>query len=200
MLMLDPARILPNPLQLQLSRHVLVRCCLSRDVAGPGGGAFPESGRGHHEAILSLSSQHQRIRFSDSVVTGSIIFPLSGIAFIIIETQDFCDSSAEVKLMKRIEQFVRIHRNSFLLLVAGLYGQKEWDILFKIQLRFLGSNLKIIPSHNAGDVVRSMLTIAKVTCKPHADSIRDRIAMNRAQIIERSPVWEMLRKRQLNVA
>ncbi|XP_069792469.1 protein SPO16 homolog isoform X2 [Narcine bancroftii] len=144
----------------------------------------------HHEAILSLTNQHQRIRFSDSVVTGSIIFPIS----------DFCDRSAETMLMERIEQFVRIHRNSFLLLAAGLFGQKEWDVLFKIQLRFLGSNLKIIPSHNAADVVRSMLTIAKVTCKPHVDSVRDRIAMSRAQIIERSPVWEMLRKRQLNDA
>ncbi|XP_059839546.1 protein SPO16 homolog [Hypanus sabinus] len=101
--------------------------------------------------------------------------------------------------MERIEQFVHIHRNSFLLLSAGLYGQKEWDVLFKIQLRFLGNNLKIIPSHNAGDMVRSMLTIAKVTSKPHADSVRDRIAMTRAQIIERSPVWEMLRQWQLNV-
>ncbi|GCB84310.1 hypothetical protein scyTo_0024863, partial [Scyliorhinus torazame] len=36
-----------------------------------------------------------------------------------------------------------------------------------------------------------------VTCKPHVDSVRDRIAMIRAQIIERSPVWEMLHKRQL---
>ncbi|GCB75826.1 hypothetical protein scyTo_0015376 [Scyliorhinus torazame] len=89
----------------------------------------------HHEAILSLSNQHQRIRFSDSVVTGSIIFPPSGIAFIIVEIQDFCDNSAETKLIERIEQFVRIHRNSFLLLAAALYGPKEWEILFKIQQR-----------------------------------------------------------------
>ncbi|XP_055497383.1 protein SPO16 homolog [Leucoraja erinacea] len=151
-----------------------------------------------HDTILSLSREHQRIRFSDSVVTGSIIFPLSGVAFIIIGTQDFCDNSTETKLMERIELFVRIHRNSFLILTAGLYGQKEWDVLFKIQLRFLGNNLKIIPSHNTSDIVKSMLTLAKVTCKPHADSVRDRIAMSRAQIIERSPVWEMLHKRQLN--
>ncbi|XP_041063769.1 protein SPO16 homolog [Carcharodon carcharias] len=154
----------------------------------------------HHEAILSLSNQHQRIRFSDSVVTGSIIFPLSGIAFIIVEIQDFCDNSTETKLIDRIEQFVRIHRNSFLLLAAALYGPIEWEILFKIQQRFLGSNLRIIPAHNAGDIVKSMLTIAKVTCKPHVDSVRDRIAMIRAQVIERSPVWEMLHKRQINDA
>ncbi|XP_078075172.1 protein SPO16 homolog [Mustelus asterias] len=123
-----------------------------------------------------------------------------GIAFIIVEVQDFCDNSAETQLLERIEQFVRIHRNSFLLLAAALYGPKEWEILLKIQQRFLGSNLRIIPTHNAGDMVNSMLTIAKVTCKPHVDSIRDRIAMIRAQIIERSPVWEMFHKRQLNDA
>ncbi|XP_043554721.1 protein SPO16 homolog isoform X1 [Chiloscyllium plagiosum] len=122
------------------------------------------------------------------------------IAYIIMEIEDFCDNSREIKLMEQIEQFVHIHRNSFLLLAAALYGAKEWEILFKIQQRFLGSNLKIIPAHNSGDMVKSMLTIAKVTCKPHVDSVRDRIAMIRAQIIEHSPVWEMLHKQQLNDA
>ncbi|XP_067894143.1 protein SPO16 homolog [Heterodontus francisci] len=165
-----------------------------------GGAVIVSTALQHHEAISSLSNQHQRIRFSDSVIIGSIIFPPSGVAFIIVEIQDFCDKSTEAKLIERIEQFVHIHRNSFLLLAAALYGPKEWEILFKLQQRFLGSNLRIIPAHNTGDMVKSMLTIAKATRKPHVDSVRDRIAMIRAQIIERSPVWEMLHKRQLNDA
>ncbi|GCC31254.1 protein SPO16 homolog [Chiloscyllium punctatum] len=165
-----------------------------------GGAIIVSSSLQHHEVISSLSNQQQRIRFSDAVIPGSIIFPLSGIAYIIMEIEDFCDNSREIKLMEQIEQFVHIHRNSFLLLAAALYGAKEWEILFKVQQRFLGSNLKIIPAHNSGDMVKSMLTIAKVTCKPHVDSVRDRIAMIRAQLIEHSPVWEMLHKQQLNDA
>ncbi|XP_042190855.1 protein SPO16 homolog [Callorhinchus milii] len=158
-----------------------------------GGGS---EGLQHHEVVASLSSQRQRIRFSDSVVDGSIIFPLSGVAFIIAEVQDLSNNSAGRKLTEQIERFAHIHRNSFLLLVAALFGSEEWDILYKLQQRFLGGNLRIIPIHNVGDMVKSMVTIAKATCKPHVDSVRDRIAMARAQIIECSPVWEMLRKQQ----
>ncbi|KAK2540308.1 hypothetical protein Q9233_001180 [Columba guinea] len=64
--------------------------------------------------------------------------------------------------------------------------------------RFLGSNLRIIPVHNAAETVKLMLTIAKVTSRPRADDIRYKMAMTKAQIIEKSPVWKMLQEYQLH--
>ncbi|KAJ8418548.1 hypothetical protein AAFF_G00000470 [Aldrovandia affinis] len=46
-------------------------------------------------------------------------------------------------------------------------------------------------------MLKGMLTIAKATSKPHVVSVRDRMSLARAHIIERSPVWEMLRDMQL---
>uniref|UniRef100_A0A8C8S3S8 Chromosome 1 open reading frame 146 n=1 Tax=Pelusios castaneus TaxID=367368 RepID=A0A8C8S3S8_9SAUR len=98
----------------------------------------------------------------------------------------------------RIQKFINVHRNSFLLLSAALHGPKEWDLMFRIQKRFLGSNLRVIPVHNTAETVKLMLTIAKTTSKPHIDNIRYRMLMAKDQITEQSPVWKMLHKIQLD--
>ncbi|XP_064416133.1 protein SPO16 homolog isoform X4 [Latimeria chalumnae] len=110
-----------------------------------------------HEVATSLISQQHRVRFSDTVEEGSIIFSLS----------------------------------------AALHETREWETMIRIQQRFLGSNLRIIPVHNTNDIVKSILTIAKATCKPAVDNIWCRMVMATAQITDRSLVWEMLHKLQL---
>ncbi|KAM3875771.1 protein SPO16 homolog [Diretmus argenteus] len=159
----------------------------------------------HHEALRMLSTQQHRIRLSDSVASGAFVFPLSGTAFLVVDPQELpgareesgargeSGAREESKVLEKIEMFVQVHRNSFLLLHVPFYGEKELDTLSVIQHRFFGSNLRILPVRNNADIVKAMLTIAKATSKPHVDSIRDRMSLARAHVIERSPVWEMLR-------
>ncbi|XP_078114321.1 protein SPO16 homolog [Sander vitreus] len=147
----------------------------------------------NNDTIRMISAQQHRIRFSDSVESGAFIFPLSGTAFLLVDPQDLLEHFEESGLIKRIKTFVQVHRNSFLLLYAPFNGKKELEILSVIQQRFFGSNLRILPVRNNAEIVKGMLTIAKATSKPHVDSIRDRMSLARAHIIESSPVWEMLR-------
>ncbi|XP_040264673.1 protein SPO16 homolog [Bufo bufo] len=144
-----------------------------------------------HEVIATLRNQQHKIRFSKSLLAGSIIFPLSGIAFLLANAQEALGSQRE-DAFDKIQQFTSIHRNSFLVLVAALHGPEERDLMFSIQLRFLGSNLKIIPAHNSVETVKSILTIAKATSKPHLESIRDRLLQAKMHIAENSPVWKTL--------
>nr|XP_046248354.1 protein SPO16 homolog isoform X1 [Scatophagus argus] len=146
-----------------------------------------------HETNRMLSAQQHRIRFSDSVDPGTFIFPLSGTAFLLVDPQDLPGPFEESGLFERIETFVQVHRNSFLLLYAPFNGRKELDILSAIQHRFLGSNLKVLPVRNNAEIVNGMLTIAKATSKPHADSVSDMMSLAQAHVTESSPVWEMLR-------
>ncbi|XP_039583108.1 protein SPO16 homolog [Passer montanus] len=148
-----------------------------------------------HEISTALQRQQHRVRYSESVETGSVIFPLSGIAFILSDTQDLLRTGEE-EFSKRIQKFINIHRNSFLVLSAALHGPEEWSIMFSIQRRFLGSNLRVIPVHNPAETVKLMLTMAKVTSKPQADDTRCKMEMTKAQIIEKSPVWKMLQEYQ----
>ncbi|XP_068446026.1 protein SPO16 homolog isoform X1 [Clinocottus analis] len=147
----------------------------------------------NHDTNRMLSAQQHRIRFSDGVESGAFIFPLSGIAFLLVDPQDLLEHFEESGLTERIQTFVQVHRNSFLLLCAPFNGKKELEILSMIQHRFFGSNLRILPVRNNAEVVRGMLTIAKATSKPHVDTIRDRMSLARARVIESSRVWEMLR-------
>uniref|UniRef100_A0A3Q3VVY6 Uncharacterized protein n=1 Tax=Mola mola TaxID=94237 RepID=A0A3Q3VVY6_MOLML len=146
-----------------------------------------------HEASRMLSAQRHRVRFSDSVQSGAFIFPLSGTAFLLLEPGDVPGRVEESGLTEKIKTFVQVHRNSFLILYAPFNGTKELEMLSEIQHRFLGSNLRILPVRNNAEIVKGMLTIAMATSKPHADLIHDRLSLARADIIESSPVWEMLR-------
>uniref|UniRef100_A0A8D0L2I0 Chromosome 1 open reading frame 146 n=1 Tax=Sphenodon punctatus TaxID=8508 RepID=A0A8D0L2I0_SPHPU len=150
-----------------------------------------------HEVSASLKNQHHRVRYSDSVGNGSIIFSLSGVAFLLADAQDLFMTGTE-PCFDKIEKFINIHRNSFLLLSAALHGPREWDLMFRIQQRFLGSNLRTIPVHNSAEAVKHMLTIAKITSKPHLDNISYRMIMAKTQIVEQSPVWKMLHQFQLD--
>ncbi|XP_061634358.1 protein SPO16 homolog isoform X2 [Phyllopteryx taeniolatus] len=138
-----------------------------------------------------LRAQQHRIRLSDSVECGAFIFPLSGTAFKLVEPENVQDESV---LVEQIQKFVQVHRNSFVLLYAPFNGKRQLDMLSLIQQKFFGTNLRILPVRNNGDVLKGMLTIAKATSKPHVDRIRHRMAVARTRIVERSPVWDMLRK------
>ncbi|XP_062469194.1 protein SPO16 homolog [Pezoporus occidentalis] len=150
----------------------------------------------NHEISTVLQRQQHRIRYSDSVEPGSVIFSLSGVAFMLSDTQDLL-MTGEEEFSQRIQKFMSIHRNSFLVLSAALHGPEEWNVMLKIQKRFLGSNLRVIPVHNSAETVKLMLTIAKITSKPQANDIRYKMATTKAQIIEKSPVWKMLQEYQL---
>uniref|UniRef100_A0A663DRY3 Chromosome 1 open reading frame 146 n=1 Tax=Aquila chrysaetos chrysaetos TaxID=223781 RepID=A0A663DRY3_AQUCH len=151
----------------------------------------------NHEISTILQRQQHRVRYSESVEMGSVIFSVSGVAFILSDTQELL-MTGEEQFSKRIQKFINIHRNSFLVLSAALHGPEEWNVMFRIQRRFLGSNLRVIPVHNTAETVKLMLTIAKVTSKPQADDTRYKIAMAKSQIIENSPVWKMLQDYQLH--
>ncbi|KFV95485.1 Uncharacterized protein C1orf146, partial [Eurypyga helias] len=146
-----------------------------------------------HEISTILQRQQHRVRYSESVEIGSMIFSLSGIAFLLADTQDLLVTGEE-EFFRRIQKFINIHRNSFLVLSAPLHGPEEWNVMFRIQKRFLGSNLHIIPVHNTAETVKLMLTIAKITSKPQADEARYKMAVTKAQIIENSPAWKMLQE------
>ncbi|XP_012737970.2 uncharacterized protein C1orf146 homolog [Fundulus heteroclitus] len=147
----------------------------------------------NHDTCRTLSAQQHRIRFSDSVEAGAFIFPRSGTAFLLVDPQHLPEPLEESGLTERIQKFVQVHRNCFLLLYSPFNGKKELQVLSQIQHRFFGSNLKILPVRNGAQIAKGMLTVAKATSKPHVDRIRERMSVARAHVVDTSPVWEMLK-------
>ncbi|KAL2090352.1 hypothetical protein ACEWY4_015040 [Coilia grayii] len=147
----------------------------------------------NHESSRLLRAQNHRVRFSEGVESGTLVFPLSGTAFMLVVSQDVQEPLENGGLYEKIQKFVQVHRNSFLLLQSPVFGQKEWDIMAAVQTRFFGSNLRVLPVHCNANMVKGMLALAKATSKPHVDTVRDRMSLVRAHLIERSPVWELLR-------
>ncbi|XP_060774320.1 protein SPO16 homolog [Neoarius graeffei] len=136
-------------------------------------------------SVLLLAQQHL-LRYSDSIEAGTLVFPLSGVAFLLITPEEFPEKTECEEFFQRIEKFIQVHRNSFLLLQVSAYGARELEIVSTVQNRFFGGNLKVLPVHSDGDAVKGMLIIAKATSKPHVDSVRERMHLARAHIIKRS--------------
>ncbi|XP_019482533.1 PREDICTED: uncharacterized protein C1orf146 homolog isoform X1 [Hipposideros armiger] len=149
------------------------------------------------EIATALENRSHKIRYSDSVENGTIIFSLTGVAFLLMDAQE-CFMSTEEIFLAKIEKFINIHQNCFLVLSAALHGPEEWKLMFRIQQRFLGSKLRILPVHNTVNAINLMCTIGKITAKPHIDSICSRMITTKAYIIEQSPVWKTLQKIKLS--
>ncbi|XP_032772348.1 uncharacterized protein C1orf146 homolog [Rattus rattus] len=150
-----------------------------------------------NEIATALESRSHKVRYSDTLESGSIVFSLSGVAFLLMDAKA-CMTSAEEVFLTKIEKFINIHQNSFLVLFAPLHGPEERNLMFRIHQRFLGSNLRILPVHNTVNAVDLMCTVAKTTSKPHIDSICYRMITTKAYIIEQSPVWRTLQKIELS--
>lgn len=58
-----------------------------------------------------------------------------GTAFLLVEPEDVPGRLRESGLLERIDKFVRVHRNSFILLYAPFNGRRELEILSDIQHR-----------------------------------------------------------------
>ncbi|KAM9831302.1 protein SPO16 homolog [Neosynchiropus ocellatus] len=145
----------------------------------------------HHDISRTLMAQQHRIRFSDSVEDGAFIFPLSGTAFLFLHPRELPKNCDESHVTSQIERFLQVHRNSFLFLYDAFDGGKEY--LNFLQHRFLSANLRILPVRSNADIVKGMLTIVKVTSKPHVDIVRERMARVRRHILESSSVHQMLK-------
>ncbi|EDL83973.1 rCG57195, isoform CRA_b [Rattus norvegicus] len=150
-----------------------------------------------NEIATALESRSHKVRYSDTLESGSIVFSLSGVAFLLMDAKA-CMTSAEEVFLTKIEKFINIHQNSFLVLFAPLHGPEERNLMFRIHQRSLGSNLRILPVHNTVNAVDLMCTVAKTTSKPHIDSICYRMITTKAYIIEQSPVWRTLQKIELS--
>ncbi|KAM8887836.1 protein SPO16 homolog [Synchiropus picturatus] len=146
----------------------------------------------NHDISRSLMAQQHRIRFSESVEDGAFIFPMSGTAFLFLHPQELPKNFDESHhVTTQIERFLQVHRNSFLFLFDAFDGGKEY--LTFLQRRFLSANLRIIPVRSNADIIKGMLTIAKVTSKPHVDIVLERLARVRCHILENSSVHQMLK-------
>uniref|UniRef100_A0A3B4AE38 Uncharacterized protein n=1 Tax=Periophthalmus magnuspinnatus TaxID=409849 RepID=A0A3B4AE38_9GOBI len=134
--------------------------------------------------VIKLAFANKLVHASNSKMSSSLSdsIVVTGTAFLLVDPQD-PQHQASV-LVEKLNTFVQVHRNCFMLLHAPFNGPKEMETLSLVQNRFFGSNLRILPVRNNADIA---------TSKPHVDNIRDRLSLARAHIIENSSVWEMLR-------
>lgn len=66
---------------------------------------------------------------------GVILISCTGVAFLLIAPEEFPEKAECEEFFKKIEKFVQVHRNSFLLLQAPAYGARELEIVSAVQNR-----------------------------------------------------------------
>ncbi|XP_068749810.1 protein SPO16 homolog [Montipora capricornis] len=130
--------------------------------------------------IYRLLVQNHKVRVTDTTGEGVIIFPLSSVAFMIIEldkvlNSDQGESSVNPYIFDRIQRLNQLHRRAYVFLFAPQMEPKEMHALAALQRRFLGAKARFLPVHNVKACVDCMITLAKATCKPMTESIQERV-------------------------
>ncbi|XP_065888649.1 protein SPO16 homolog isoform X2 [Dysidea avara] len=77
-------------------------------------------------------------------------------------------------LISRISQLTETHKQCYVLASAPLHGKQEQELLTTLQKQFMSSHVSFLPVHNSADCVEAMTTIAKVTCPPLRNVVRQR--------------------------
>ncbi|CAH1783656.1 unnamed protein product [Owenia fusiformis] len=131
--------------------------------------------------IVKLLQQEHKVRFSSNTEEDTCIFPLSGIAFMIMPLKNTITQSqpGDVKLhenfLQRMDRFIHVHQKCYFLALAAIHERDELKIFSLIQQKYFSSKLNLIPIHNARECLKVMTTIAKVTCKPMNKVLQDRL-------------------------
>ncbi|XP_073235893.1 protein SPO16 homolog [Porites lutea] len=131
------------------------------------------------EIYRLLRSKH-KVRVTDTTGQGVIIFPLSSVAFMVISLDHALKENegqtvVSADIVERVQRLNQVHQRAYVILMAALMGSKEMQNLTALQSRFLATKANFIPAHSAKECVDFMVTIAKVTCKPMAGLIQERM-------------------------
>lgn len=82
--------------------------------------------------VLSSGSSSQ-VPVCDDV--NAILASLTGTAFMLVVSQEIQETLEDSGLYEKIQKFVQVHRNCFLMLQAPVFGKKEWEIMAAVQTR-----------------------------------------------------------------
>ncbi|XP_046355719.2 protein SPO16 homolog isoform X1 [Haliotis rufescens] len=144
-----------------------------------------------------LRQKNFKIRNSESVTNNSIIFPMSGVAFMILHLKDvisdgciraevwerlawlsvfYLAAAAASKSTRRIsiDKFIQVHRRCYILAEAPCHAEQEQCVFSAIQEKYMTSSLQMIPVHTPAESIQAMLNISKSLCKPMGEVVTRR--------------------------
>ena len=91
-------------------------------------------------------------------------------------------------LLKNFSEFSKLKHKCFVLLCSAVYGTDETRVLSLLQQHYFSDRLNFLPVHNSKECTECMISIAKVSCKPLSDVIRERFERVQQQFLSEENV------------
>lgn len=95
-------------------------------------------------------------------------------------------------LLKNFSEFSKLKHNCFILLCSAVFGRDEQRALSFLQQSYFSDRLNFLPVHNSKECCECMISIAKVSCKPLSDIIRERFERVQQQFLSEGTVMTIL--------
>ena len=118
---------------------------------------------------------------STGTLPHTCLFPQSSVAFMVVPVSETLSSwppndrpQLRENLLKNLTEFCKLKHKCFVLLCSAVYGTNEQKVLSLLQEQFFSEPLSFLPVHNSKECTECMISIAKVSCKPLSDVIRER--------------------------
>ncbi|KAL3837469.1 hypothetical protein ACJMK2_022823 [Sinanodonta woodiana] len=149
-----------------------------------------------------LTTYSYSVRESESIIPDTVIFPLSRVAFLIVPLNSCLSGSGQLDikedLVQRIDKFIQVHRNRYILCQASTFAEQECQAFSFIQQQYLKNRLQLLPCHNAEEGVKAMITIAKLLCRPTCQEMNSRLQHLLAQQLKKDSATEFLKQMGLS--
>lgn len=128
-----------------------------------------------------LRRNNYLVRFSNSVIRYTCIFPSSGVAFLIVFNDQLSpplDNENDQKLLNDIHKFYKLHKTCYVILEQQQDKLKdrhfEVELIHSLQRKYLCDRLQFIPVPNIKTVVQVMMNIDKLRSKSSVDILSQR--------------------------
>ncbi|CAC5385163.1 unnamed protein product [Mytilus coruscus] len=110
-----------------------------------------------------LRQNRMKIRGSNCTIENSVIFPKSGVAFLVISLSSCTIGQFDIKhdVLQLTEKFTQLHARGYALMLASLHSEREMRICSEIQTKFLDTKLQMIAIHSVDEGIQAMINIAK---------------------------------------
>jgi len=114
--------------------------------------------------VHRLLSKYYRPRVANGTLHHSIIFPKSSVAFMIQPICELCLTwppsgkyFIDMKMVDRLQQFNRIHRNAYVFLTSANINEDESIVIEAVEHQFCESKVTFLPVRGASAIVTVML-------------------------------------------
>lgn len=151
-----------------------------------------------------FKSKSDKVRTSENLSRGTVLFPMAKTAFLLVEISEKMMSQLKeatgttpvsqltCDIIQRIDKHASRHANSYVVLMAGLFTDREMEVVELLQIRYMTSRMQgFLYAHNAEEAVNVMMKVAWMQSPPVSTLMSQKFCEVMAEQVQGKPLRKL---------